>query len=192
MPGKIENTIGDEKLRAIAHKPTGRQIQEVAAKHGVTVAIPAALHFRETAFAAHLQRLRRGRDLAQAITAGVREGESTALDAAQELASQELLDVLTDVDADGRPNIGKLSSTILNLRMADSSRKDTDRKLSETAAKLKLAEQRLEKLETDNAERREKVAAATAKLKAAAGKSADQVRADAVAEIDRIMGITPK
>lgn len=151
MPNKVESSLGDDKLlqfcdelRALSARPTGRQIQEAAERYGFTISIPAALTFRDSTFEAHLQRLRRGKDLAKAITSAVREGEGSALDAAEELAAQELLDVLTDVDAEGRPNIAKLSGVILNLRMAASSRKDTDRKLEETEAKIRNLEQKLE------------------------------------------------
>lgn len=174
MPGKIENTLPDEKLqqlleelRGLSGKPTLKQIQAAAKKYGVVVSLPAAATFRDNSFDAHLNRLRRGKEMAEAITGAVREGNGSALDAAEEIAAQELLDALTDVDADGRPNIGNVSKIIVNLRLAASSRQDTARKIEETAAKLKLAEEQVRKLEQQRQDRDEKKAELLAKVSAA-------------------------
>jgi len=174
MPNKIENTLPDDELqqlladlRALAGRPTLKQVQAAAKKHGVDVSLMGAKSFRDNTFEAHLQRLRRGKEMAEAITGAVREGNGSALDAAEEIAAQELLDALTDVDAEGRPNIGNVSKIIVNLRIAASSRQDTARKISETEAKLRVAEELVKKLRDQAEERDRKKAELLARVESA-------------------------
>lgn len=194
MPSKIENSLPHEQLlqlieelRALSGKPTLKQIQEAAKKHGVEVSLMGAKTFRDNSFEAHLQRLRRGKEMAEAITTAVRDGNGSALDAAEEIAAQELLDALTDVDADGRPNIAAASKVIVNLRLAASSRQDTARKIQETEAKLRIAEEQVKKLEGQREERDRKKAELLEKV--AAAKKKGGITKESLARIEEAVGL---
>ena len=197
---KISSSLTTEQLQDFCKRlaqvkgPTLKKIQELAGEWGIDISLMSATSFRDGPFARHLARLRRGKEMTDAILGAVREG-SSALDASEELAAQELLDVLTEVDEDERPDVGKLSGTILNLRMAASARRGDERKDRETEKKLELADQRIAKLEREKTEwdeQRAKITAQLARVTNAPAASADEVRAAAVAEIDAIMGIKPK
>lgn len=159
----LTNKLSGPKLRAmldelyqLSAEPTLKQIADVMVRYGITSPTAndgrpsemAARTLRDGPFARHLARLQRGKQLTDAIMGAVREGHS-ALDASEELAAQELLDVLTDVDEDERPDVSKLSGTILNLRMAASARRGDERKDKETEKKLELADQRIAALERE-------------------------------------------
>lgn len=201
MPGKIENTLPDaqltqllEELRALSGKPTLKQVQAAAKKHGVDISLMGAKTFRDNSFEAHLQRLRRGREMADQILKARIDGSNT-LAAVQELAGQELLDAFTAVDAEGRPNLDKVAGILLKLTIADSSRQEAARKQQETEAKLRIAEEQLAKLErarTEWEEKRRQVAEQLARAKNASTEDADAIRANVVETIDDIMGLKKK
>ena len=183
MPGKIANTLSDSdltallgELRSLSGEPTLAQIQSVAKKFGVTVSLMGATTFRDTTFRAHLERLRNGREKSAQILSAVREGGAHPLDAVEEAASADLLDLYTSGEEVDTAAIVKVA---LQLRASLESRKDRDRldadlarKIRETDARIEaaeqarlLAEKRVEKMEREKTqwlEQREKVKAAVA------------------------------
>lgn len=131
MPGKIANTLSDsalvallDELRALSGEPTLKQIQTVAARHGVSVSLEGAKTFRKTTFKDHLDRLRNGREKSEQILAAVRQGGAHPLDAVEEAAAADLLDAYTsgaDVD------VASVVKIALQLRASLEQRKDRDR-----------------------------------------------------------------
>lgn len=192
MPDKITNSLTTEQLEEFCRRaaglkgPTLAKIKALAEEWGIEISLMSARTFRDGAFAAHLARLRRGKEMTEAILAAVKDG-SSALDAAQELAAQELLDALTAVDSEGRPNLSKVSGIIFNLRAAESSRQDMNRKLEETAAKLRIADERVKKLEDERAEREQRKAQLLAKIDGAKRKGG--LTKETLAQIEEAAGL---
>lgn len=182
MPGKIANTLSDEsltallsELRAMSGEPTLAQIQAAAKRHGVAVSLMGATTFRDTTFKAHLERLRNGREKSAQILSAVREGGAHPLDAVEEAAAADLLDLYTSGE---EVDTAALVKVVLQLRASLEQRKDRDRqdadlarKIRETDARIEaaeqarlLAEKRVEKMEAEAAARAEKNAQAKAAL----------------------------
>lgn len=198
MPGKIANTLSDSdltallgELRSLSGEPTLVQIQSVAKKFGVTVSLMGATTFRDTTFRAHLERLRNGREKSAQILSAVREGGAHPLDAVEEAASADLLDLYTSGEEVDTAAIVKVA---LQLRASLESRKDRDRhdadlarKIRETDARIEaaeqarlLAEKRVEKMEREKLqwqEQREKVKAAVATAAKKGGLTASSQKA---------------
>ncbi len=158
MPGKIANSLSHDQLvalldelRALSGSPTLAQVQAAAKKHGVLVSLEGAKTFRNTTFKAHLERLATGREKSAQILAAVREGGAHPLDAVEEAAASDLLDIYTsgeDVD------VAQVVKVALQLRASLEQRKDRDRldrdlerKLADSEAKRSGDAQRLRLLE---------------------------------------------
>lgn len=197
-----------EELRQLSAKPTLAQIRDVMIRYGITSpkakdgapSQMAAKTLRDGPFARYIERINAGRETREALCAAAGAG-AHPLDAIEEAMVLELQDHLVGADG-GAVDIQFVISQVMKLRTAISMREDSRRKQSETEAKLEIAEQRTKLLQEQNAklerarveweEKREQVAAQLNRAKNAPAASADQVRAAAVAEIDRIMGIAPK
>lgn len=188
MPNKFESELTHaqlaaflEECKAIAAKPTLVQIQAAAKRYGLDVSLMSAKNFRDTTFSAHLSRLAAGREKSAQILNAVREGGAHPLDAVEESAAADLLDAYTsgeEVDTAAIVKIAlQLRASIAQRKDGERADKDFARKLSETTAKLQLAEQQLKlrdqqiaKLETDLKERAERAEKTKTALAVAAKK----------------------
>jgi len=162
MPGKIANSLSHDQLvalldelKSLSGSPTLAQIQGIAKKHGITVSLEGAKTFRNTTFKAHLERLASGREKSAQILAAVREGGAHPLDAVEEAAASDLLDLYTsgeDVDVGSVVKIAlQLRASLEQRKDRDRSDRDLDRKLADSEARRADAAERLrvllEKLE---------------------------------------------
>ena len=215
MSGKIKGAFNDEQFEAFCEElralPARERTLEGIARifrdrTGIEASVMAAKSFKDGPFARYLEKLSAGRQTREALVAAAGAG-AHPLDAIEEAAILELQDHLTEAEG-GEVDVSWVASQLLKLRTAltmreDSRRKneDLERKQRETAAKLELveqiklvAEERAKKLEREREtwERKQReIAEQLDRARNATGKKADEVRAAAVDEIDRIMGITP-
>lgn len=162
MPGKIANSLSHDQLvalfdelKSLSASPTLAQTQALAKKYGVAVSLEGAKTFRDTTFKAHLERLASGREKSAQILAAVREGGAHPLDAVEEAAASDLLDLYTsgeDVDVGSVVKIAlQLRASLEQRKDRDRSDRDLDRKLADSEARRADAAERLrvllEKLE---------------------------------------------
>jgi hypothetical protein len=214
LPAVTFTAMCDE-LRSLAAKPTLDQVRAILIRYGVTSptskdGLPSRMAAKAVVdgpFARYVERLNAGRETREALCAAAGSGRHP-LDAIEEAMVLELQDHLVGAEG-GEIDIKFVVDQLTKLRMSismreDSRRKQTDleRKQRETEARLELAERReallseqVAKLERDRTEweaKRRQVAAQIERAQGAPAATADEVRAAAVAEIDRIMGITPK
>lgn len=200
-------------LRALSADPTLAQVRAVMVKHGIsspkakdgTPSKMAAKTLKEGPFARYLEKIESGRKHTEALVTAARGGTSH-LDALEEVAIIELQDHVTSGETiDVKFLIGQLSKLRLNLSMREDSRRkqtDLERKLRETEKKIEVADRqlalrdeqisKLERQRTEWEDKRRQVAAQVERANKAPAATADEVRAAAVAEIDRIMGLKPR
>lgn len=201
-----------EELRALSAKPTLEQIADVMVRYGVTSpkakdgkpSKMAATTLRDGPFKRYLERLNAGRETREALCAAAGAGVHP-LDAIEEAITLELQDHLVGAEGgevDIKFVIGQVEKLRSSISMRENSRRqqaDLERKQSETEKKLEVADQQIAlrdeqiaKLKLERQENERKFAQIAAQVDRAANApaaSADEVRAAAVAEIDRIMGL---
>jgi len=155
MPTKIEESMSPvevEKFCALLASTKGgkklRVIREIARKHGITISNDAAANFRDGPFAAHIKRLERGAQLAGVITKAT-AGDVDTLTAAQRVLQQDLLDALTDVDAEGKPDLDKASKIIGRLVLARNSDREAERLDRFDDSRIRIAEGRYQMAQLD-------------------------------------------
>lgn len=196
MATKIETDLSPEQLIEFCRRcgqlkggTTLRAIQSLAAEFGVSVSLMGATSFRDGPLAGYLAELKAKSERAQQVAAFAQSGLSLS-DAAAVRLSETVFDELmaptaNALTAEERDTYSKI---IARARAGDQRAKKLE-------ADLRLRDEQIQKLTAERAERESKlqqIAAATQKARNAPAKSADEVRAQVVAEIDRIMGIAPK
>ena len=103
---KLAQELTPEQLQAfleeLAGVPRGEQverIQELAEKHGINIGKSSAYNFRERELGPYLDRLRKRKELASAITEiGLDDSGMTLADAAAAELSQLSFDFITELD----------------------------------------------------------------------------------------------
>lgn len=186
MPSKIETSLTPGQLQEFFHRCAqlkGTKLKDISAlaeEYGIDISLMSASSFRKGAFAEYLENLQAKREQAEAIAEIAKQGLSLTDAAAVKLAVK----INDDLDRDEELSIDDKNSyslAISRLRTGDQRAKFLEAKLRE-----------LEREQTEWDEKRRQVAVQVERANNAAPASADDVRAAAVAEIDRIMGITPK
>jgi hypothetical protein len=195
------------ELRALAGKPTLKQIADVMVRYGVTSPTAkdgrpspmAAKTLRDGPFKRYLERLNSGRETREALCAAAGAGVHP-LDAIEEAMVIELQDHLTGAES-GEVDIKFVVDQLTKLRASismreDSHRKQTDleRKQRETASKLELAEKQLvlrdeqiAKLQADAKDRTERAAQAKAALTGIKAKGG--ITKETLAQIEKAAGL---
>lgn len=210
MPTLVEQALSDEQLKAFcervrttpgaARSPT--IIQRLMEEAGIIGSKMAASAFRDGPLAKYIERIERSRDITAALVDAAKGGVH-GLDAVEEALVIELQDHLAQADEiDLKFLTGQLLKLRTSISLREESRRkqaDLERKQRETEARLDLAEKREALLQEQIAKltvareewegKRRAVAEALDRAKHAPAASADQVRAAAVAEIDKLMGI---
>lgn len=199
MPTIIEQKLSDERLEkflAELHATPGtrtlRVIQETAARYGIKISPMAATSFRDGPLDDYLAALKAKSERAQRVAAYAREGVSMT-EAASLRLQESVFDKLMSGDVDDltaeERNIYSL--IIERARLGD-------QRGAKLTADLKLRDEQLAKLlreKTEWEEERAKIRAAADALKQTTDKpkaSPDEIRKQAVALIDEVMGIKPK
>lgn len=207
---KFESLL--EELRMISHEPTLDEISDVMVRYGITSPTSkdgrpskmAATTLRDGPFKRYLERLNSGRETREALCAAAGAGVHP-LDAIEEAMVLELQDHLVGSE-EGRVDIKFIIDQLTKLRASISMREDSHRKqddlelrVRESEKKIAIANKQLalraeqiKKLEDERVEREAKLNAVVDQVnraKAAPVATQDEVRASAVAEIDRIMGL---
>ena len=193
MPSKIETSLTPAQLqefflRCAQLKGTKlKDIQVIADEFGVDISLMSARSFRQGAFAEYLEELKTKREMAENVSAIAKSGLSLT-DAAASMLSQKLFDRLLNAGELSDDESDQLSLALSRLRLGD-------QRASKLDADLKLRDEQIAKLTAERTEREAKlqqVAAQVKRVNNAPAATADEVRAAAVAEIDRIMGLSPK
>lgn len=196
MPSKIEDSLTPEQLqeffkRALQLKGTKlKDIKVLAAEFDIEISLMSAKTFRDGAFQKHLDRIDRAQKQIAQLKEVMADGTDT-IDAALKLSAGELLDQLTNGEAE--IDLGEVSKIIQRLMTSRARKEIVDQNAAKLAADLRLQEERIAVLVSDREERERKlnqIADQVTRAKNAPAASADEVRAAAVKEIDRIMGIT--
>lgn len=195
MPSKIEISLTPEQLQeffARCAQLKGTKLKDIAAlaeEFGVEISLMSARSFRQGRFAEYLEELKSKREMAESIAAVAQEGLDLTQAATSALAAKVL-------DAAVNLNAGEIGTEVgNNVSLAVARLQAGDQRAKKLAADLRLREEQVAALErerTEWEEKRQQVVAQLDRAKNAPAASADEVRAAAVAEIDRIMGITPK
>lgn len=199
MPTKIETSLSPLELMEFFKRcaqtkggATGPAIQALAEEFGVTISHESANTFRKTAMQDYLDELKASARMAEDVATIARDGAGMADGAAAALAAKvfDKARQLTVADIGGE-EANNVSLAIARLKTGDRG----DKKL---AADLKLREEQLAKLQrekTEWEEERAKIRAAAESLRKTTDKpksSPDEIRQQAVALIDEVMGIKPK
>jgi hypothetical protein len=197
MANKIATSLPLAELRALcdelaatAGEPTLKQIQEAAAARGVRISLMAATSFRDSTFEGYLAELRRKKEAAELIAEAASAGASQS-DAAAALLNQQMLDRLMAGEVFSPEEFSQIILNVSRLRAGDQAgkklRADLALRDEQVAAMLR------EKTEWE--EERAKIQAAAAALQKTTAKpkaSPDDIRKQAVALIDEVMGLKPK
>jgi hypothetical protein len=149
-----------EELRALAAKPTGKQIQEVLAKYGVRLSVDRAIHFRKTTFEDYLAELKQKQAAAELVAQATAGGKS-ATAAGLAVGTQRMLDLLTDPGAEvTNEDLTAFVFALARAKKGDEDLRALEAKLRESESRLKLRTRQLEELERKEAEQRARAAAA--------------------------------
>lgn len=186
MPSKIETSLTPEQLQEFFHRCAQipgaklRSIVALAEEYGVDISLMSAKSFRDGGFSEYLEDLKAKREMAESVTEVAKSGLSLS-DAAASVLSQKIFDQALRLDGsaeDGLEQSNTLSLALSRLRTGDQ--------------RAKLLEARLAEYEREKAEweeSRRKIAEQIDRAKNANPASADEIRAAAVAEIDKLMGL---
>lgn len=193
MPTKIETSLTHEELMEFFKRcaqtkggTTGPKIQALAEEFGVTISHESANNFRKGALEDYLEELNRQKDLAATVTEIAKTGAGLS-DAAAAVLGERVLNATLQLPAE---EVGTEKGNTISLAVARL--QAGDRNSKRLAAELRIRDEQLGKLQrerTDWEEKRRQVAVQLELVKSAAPASADEVRAAAVEEIDRIMGL---
>lgn len=196
MPTLIEQKLSEQQLEKFLsdlHATPGtrtlRVIQELAARYGIKISGMAASSFRDGPLEEYLTTLKAKSERAQRVAAYAREGVSMT-EAASIRLQESVFDKLMsgdveDLTAEER-NIYSL--IIERARLGD-------QRGAKLAADLKLRDEQLAELRAEREKREASLRAAAAALQKTTDKpkaSPDEIRSQAVALIDEVMGIKPK
>lgn len=196
MPTLIEQKLSEEQLEkflAELHATPGtrtlRVIQEAAARHGIQISGMAASSFRDGPLEDYLTALKAKSERAQRVAAYAREGVSMT-EAASIRLQESVFDKLmsgevADLTADER-NIYSL--IIERARLGD-------QRGARLALDLKLRDEQLAELRAEREQREAALRAAAATLQQTTSRpkaTPDEIRSQAVALIDEVMGLKPK
>lgn len=196
MPTLIEQKLSDEQLEkflAELHATPGtrtlRVIQELAGRYGLKISAMAASSFRDGPLDDYLTALKAKSERAQRVAAYAREGVSMT-EAASIRLQESVFDKLMSGDVDDltaeERNIYSL--IIERARLGD-------QRAAKLAADLKLRDEQLAELRAEREKREASLRAAAAALQKTTDKpkaAPDEIRKQAVALIDEVMGIKPK
>lgn len=179
MATKIERELSPVELAEFLAKAAAlkgallKDIQALAAEHGISISLMAARNFRNGRFAEYLDDLRAKSSMAESIAAVAKSGLGIA-DASASILNQKIFDrlmsagELTDEEAD------QLSLALQRLRSGDQ--------------RARLLEAQLRDYERKEAERAEKKAALQAKL-AAATTNKGGVSQETLKQIEEAIGL---
>lgn len=199
MPTIIEQKLSEEQLEkflAELHATPGtrtlRVIQDLAATYGIKISGMAASSFRDGPLDDYLTGLKAKSERAQRIAAYAREGVSMT-EAASIRLQESVFDKLMSGDVDDltAEERNVYSLIIERARLGD-------QRAAKLVADLRLRDEQLEKFRREKAEweeERAKIRAAASALQKTTDKpkaSPDEIRSQAVALIDEVMGIKPK
>ncbi len=195
MPTKIEQALSQEqldeflaRLHATPGTKTLRVIQDLAESYGIKISLPSATAFRDGPLDDYLATLKAKSERAQRVAAYAREGVSMT-EAASIRLQESVFDKLMsgdveDLTAEER-NIYSL--IIERARLGD-------QRGAKLAADLKLRDEQLAELRAEREKREAALRAAAAALQKTTDKpkaAPDEIRKQAVALIDEVMGIKP-
>ena len=197
MPNKVESSLSLAELQALLAElaalsaaPTLKQIQEAAERRGVRISLMGAASFRDKNFEAKLEEIRQKKAASELIAEAASSGASQS-DAAAALLNQQMLDRLMSGGAFDSEEFAQTVLNVSRLRAGDQAGK-------KLRADLAIRDEQLEKFRREKAEweeERAKIRAAAANLQKTTDKpkaSPDEIRSQAVALIDEVMGIKPK
>lgn len=199
MPTKIESHLSPEALheffKRCAQTKGGTKlatIQAIAEEFGVTISLMSAAAVRDGALGNYLSELKAKSERAQQVAAFAREGLSMSDAASVRLAETVFDDLMSptaaSLTAEERDTYSKI---IARARLGD-------QRAAKLEADLKLRDEQLAKLnreKTEWEEQRAKIQAAASALQKTTDKpkaAPDEIRKQAVALIDEVMGIKPK
>ena len=147
---KIETELSEEQLQefcnnlATTPKLTLKRLQSMAAEIGIKVSLMGAKSFRDGAFAEHIEKMRRAKELAlQLKEVGNADAAGSIADAGALVLMQQVYDALTNGD---EVDFDVFSKIIARLRSGD-------HRLREVNAKLREYEHRAAEWERKEAER---------------------------------------
>ena len=147
---KIECKMSANELRefykTLADTPnlTLKRLQELAAKRGISISLMGAKRFKDGAFAAHLEHLRKARELAEQIAEFGNIDSGSLADAGAAILMQQVYDEITNGE---KIDFDTFSKIISRLRSGDHRQR-------ELSAKLKLLEAQIAENERREAERK--------------------------------------
>lgn len=192
MPSKIEISLNQDQLVEFLKRCAQlkgaklKDIQALAEEFGIDVSLMAARSFKQTAFQDYLDELKAKREMAESVSLVAKEGLDLSAAAASALAAKVFdASINLDPSAIGTEQGNNVSLAVARLQAG----RRGDKKLE---ADLRLRDEQIQKLERDRTEWEEKriqITAQVERAKNAPAATADEVRAAAVAEIDRIMGL---
>lgn len=203
MPSKIESSLTPEAFHdfcsAVAQMKGGRkgatlkEITRVAGEWGIGyISENSAKSFRDGAFAEFLDDLKSSREMA-ADMATVAQAGLGLDDAAAKVLEKKLFKTTLQLTDNVDPETADfLTKSVERLRTGNRSARRLEADLDLMKRKVAYADERVSVLERERKEWEEKkaqIAAVSKKVSEATPATADEVRAAAVAEIDRIMGI---
>lgn len=188
MPTLIEQRLSADRLEAflaeLAATPgtrTLRVIQEMAARHGITISLMAASTFRDGPLEDYLSALKAKSERAQRVAAYAREGVSMT-----EAASIRLQESVFDKLMSG--DVGDLTAEERNIYSLIIERARLgEQRGAKLAADLALRDEQIARLKAEAAERAERAAAAKAALQGL--KSKGGLTAETLKRIEEAAGL---
>ncbi len=176
---KIESRMSATELQefcrelANTQNLTLKRLQELAAARGISISLMGAKRFKDGAFAAHLEHLRKARELAEQIAEFGNIDSGSLADAGAAILMQQVYDELTNGE---KIDFDTFSKIISRLRSGDHRQR-------ELSARLKLLEAQIAENERREEERKAALKAITAE---SVGK---EITPEFLNEVQRAMGL---